>query len=291
MTHCSVVMSVFNGQGYLVEAIQSVLKQSYSDFELVIIDDCSTDGSLQMIRSFTDSRIRLIQNDKNLGLAASLNKGVKESKGKYIARMDADDVMLEDRLQCQMNFLSNNPNIKLCGSFAIQIDENSLEHGLIKSPSGLHLEFAKWIPSPLIHPTVVVLRDLLLENPYDESLKAAQDYDLWLRLIMKGVGIYNLDVPLLKYRVHDKSITKSKLEKQSLNAYKSFVKHTNLNKITYKSFLSFCLQNYDYSLLQRFSDGLLVRKRLKLSLFGMWINQCRYFLFKYLIRKKNQVKL
>lgn len=284
-------MAVFNGELYLKEAIDSVLNQTMSDFEFIIIDDHSNDESLMIINSYKDSRIHLLQNEQNMGLAASLNCGIKIAKAPLIARMDADDVMIPNRLEIQVNYLEKNTNIGVCGSFAIQIDGDSKVTGMVKTPTGLHLQFAKWIPSPVIHPTVLMRAELLRNNLYNESLKSAQDYDLWLRLIVQGVQFYNCKTPLLKYRVHAKSITQSKLLSQSRNAYDSFVRHTGLDIVSYKSFLSFCLQNYSIDLFTRITDAFLIRKVLKLNYLGLFINQFRYIVFKYVLAKKNMVKL
>ncbi|PCJ21365.1 MAG: exopolysaccharide biosynthesis protein [Candidatus Cloacimonadota bacterium] len=289
MTTCSVVMSVFNGEDFLQEAIESVLNQSLKDFEFIIINDCSTDKSLEIVQFYQDKRIILIQNDINIGLAASLNLGVSIAKNPYIARMDADDIMLNNRLEKQTEFLDSNKKIGVCGSFAIEIDKNSNEKGLIKTATGAHLNFAKWIPSPVIHSSVMIRTELLKNNLYDISLDSAQDYDLWLRLLMQGVGFYNIKSPLLKYRIHTKSITQSKLSSQSKNAYSSFIKQTKLPEISYRSFLSFCLQNYETGVFSRFFDAIKVQKRLKLSFLGLIINLFRYFIFKYILKKENLV--
>ena len=113
----SVVMKVYNGERFLREAIDSVLAQTYTDFELVIIDDGSTDSSAAIIQSYQDSRIRFLQNEKNLGLCATQNKVIAEAKGKYIAVMDCDDISYPERLMEQVTFLENHPEVMMCGTF------------------------------------------------------------------------------------------------------------------------------------------------------------------------------
>ncbi len=112
----TVLMSVYNGEKYLREAIDSILNQTFKDFEFLIIDDGSTDSSADIIRSYTDFRIRLIQNEKNIGLTRSLNKGLKLAKGEYIARMDVDDISLPIRFEKQVSFLDKYEDVKLVGS-------------------------------------------------------------------------------------------------------------------------------------------------------------------------------
>ena len=119
----TVLMSVYNGEEYLRIAIDGILNQTYNDFEFIIINDGSTDQSRNIICSYTDKRIKLIDNDKNNGLIYSLNKGIENASGKYIARMDADDISLPTRLQKQFDYLESNKHFALVGSSAILIDE------------------------------------------------------------------------------------------------------------------------------------------------------------------------
>src|SRR3989344_927550 len=131
----SVLMSTYNGAVYLRQAINSILNQTFTDFEFIIVDDNSTDNSGEILRSYNDPRIRIIQNNKNIGLTKSLNKGLKEAQGKYIARMDADDVSLLDRLKEQYNFLEAHPTIALVGSWAESMDEYGIVTEIRKVPT------------------------------------------------------------------------------------------------------------------------------------------------------------
>ncbi len=119
----SIIMPVYNSSGYLSDAIESILSQTYSDFEFIIIDDASTDNSIEIIYSYHDPRIVLLKNDINLGVTHSLNKGIKHARGKYIARMDADDIALPQRIELQVDFLEKNPEFILVGSFFEVIPE------------------------------------------------------------------------------------------------------------------------------------------------------------------------
>ncbi len=123
----SVIMSVYNEEKFLRESIESILSQTFKDFELIIINDCSIDNSLKIIKSYNDKRIKIINNKKNIGVFNSRNKALKIAKGDYIAILDGDDVSLPKRFEIQFNYLENNPHIFLLGSSAIFIDENGLE--------------------------------------------------------------------------------------------------------------------------------------------------------------------
>jgi glycosyltransferase involved in cell wall biosynthesis len=199
----SVVMAVFNDQHYLEESIQSILDQTFKDFDFIIIDDYSTDNSLSIIKYFAqkDSRISIIENKRNLGLAASLNKGIKRSTGKYIARMDADDISLSTRLQKQLNFMENNPNVDIVGTGITYIDEQG---GFLKEiyMSQYHKNIEREIckKSPFAHPTVMIKRSFFdVVGFYDESLRKKQDYDLWVRGL-KYCEYSNIQECLLEYR-------------------------------------------------------------------------------------------
>ncbi|SDG63888.1 Glycosyltransferase involved in cell wall bisynthesis [Selenomonas sp. WCT3] len=240
----SVVMSVYNGERYLSEAIDSILNQSYDDFEFIIIDDCSTDNSVDIIKSYNDNRIRLVRNEENLRLPASLNKGIKLASGKYIARMDADDISLMDRFSKQVKYLEEHPEVTaLGGSFQV-IDCggcNLYKHHALTDEK---LERYYLIPSPLAHPTVMMRRETIIDNNlfYDERYSSAQDYDLWLR-IRKQFKIANLPDVLLKYRIHKKSISTIRAQEQQNNTYDIFSKNSPVD-VTYDECMAILHRSY-----------------------------------------------
>ena len=142
----TVLMSVYNGERYLNEAIDSILAQTFTDFEFLIIDDASTDSTPKILHSYDDPRIRIVTNEENLGLTKSLNKGLALAQGEYIARMDADDISLPERLMMQLNFLIDNKTVPLVGSGAIMIDEDGKSIGKMNLPilaedNYTHLQF------------------------------------------------------------------------------------------------------------------------------------------------------
>lgn len=198
----TVLISVYNGEKYLREAIESILGQTFSDFEFLIINDASTDSSREIILSCKDSRIKLIDNEINLGLTKSLNKGLKLAQGEYVARMDADDVSLPSRLEKQVEFLENNPEIGVLGCRCHIIDGSDRIVGMTWNPRG-HRQIMSRILSEnqMIHSSIIYRRRLLEElGGYDDNLKLAQDYELLLRLSEK-TKLANYGERLHKWRM------------------------------------------------------------------------------------------
>jgi glycosyltransferase involved in cell wall biosynthesis len=204
----SVLMCVFNGEKYLREAIDSILCQTFTDFEFIIINDKSTDRSVDIIRSYADPRIRLYSNESNIGLTKSLNKGIDLAKGKYIARMDADDISLPDRLATQVEFMESNPHIGVCGTwFELFGDSNSI----VSHPINHDEIILKFFNQNAIgHPTVIIKTSVLHENRYNEQYITTQDYELWTRLAISGFKFHNIPSVLLRYRWHNQNISKEK---------------------------------------------------------------------------------
>jgi glycosyltransferase involved in cell wall biosynthesis len=205
----SVVLPVYNGEKYLTEAISSILSQSFKDFELIIIDDGSTDKSISIIEKFQDDRIKFLKNEENKGLVFSLNRGIKESSGKYIARMDCDDIALPHRLKIQYEFMENNPEIGLCGTFVKRFG-SILRRGLLKVPvSNDEIKANSLFFCSFVHPAVMLRKEVLIKNnlKYSEDFKGAEDYNLWIDMMGCGIKVANIPVPLLKYRVSKLSVS------------------------------------------------------------------------------------
>jgi glycosyltransferase involved in cell wall biosynthesis len=217
----SVVMSVYNGEKYLDECIESILGQSFQDFELIIVNDCSTDCSLQIIERYgrNDCRIKVINNHENLGLTKSLNIGIKTSKGKYIARIDADDICSPTRFEVQHGFLEKHLHIFLVGSGTDKIDENGNTVSRHK-PIVEEIEIEKELSNHncVSHPTVMFRNEGFT---YREKFIYAQDYDFYLILISNGKKISNIFEPLVKYRISPCAISWSKKAKQDLFSLKA----------------------------------------------------------------------
>lgn len=212
----SVLMPVFNGEKYLAEAIESILNQTYSDFEFIIINDGSTDSTAEILERYRqrDRRIK-IYNQSNQGLVASLNRGINLAQGVYIARMDADDISLPVRLQLQVDYLKKYPDIGLAGTGCFIIDAQG------KSLDTVSVTFEPHTLKTLINETnqfthgSVVFRKSCTDQvgPYRESFRYAQDYDLWLR-IADRFGLGNIPEPLYKWRLTFDSISVKKITEQ-----------------------------------------------------------------------------
>lgn len=200
-------MSVYNNETYLNDAVESILNQTFQNLELILIDDGSTDSTPDIIKEFNDSRIITLKNNLNKGLAASLNYGITQAQGKYIARMDSDDISHPERLEKQFNFMENNPQTGLCGTFVETLSENKPQKFEYSTdPEKVRCELL-FYPA-VAHPSVMIRAEVLKKNnlAYDESFKYAQDYDLWARL-SEHTPITNIPEILLTYRVHPKTIT------------------------------------------------------------------------------------
>ena len=215
----SVIMAVYNGEKYLNDSINGILNQTFEDLEFIIIDDCSKDGTSQILSNQLDPRIIVITNTKNIGLSASLNIGIHKSKGKYIARNDADDISLPERLAIQFDFMEKNSHIGILGTGYNLIEESGMEISEFIYPTD-ELEIRwKLLSGPIFpHPTVMMRGSVLRQNNlgYNEKLLATQDYELWIRLMTKTRGT-NIPISLINYRQHENSASNSKIDLQESN--------------------------------------------------------------------------
>lgn len=202
MAFLSIVMSVYNEEKNVENAILSIMAQTYENWEFIILDDGSTDHTLEVIErvSAKDDRIKLLKNEGNFGLAYSLNKGISYSRGDYIVRMDADDVSLPNRLECQLTFLEKNADIDVLGAAAYYTKKPQYSENIVILPES-HDEILSNIfkKCPFIHSSVMMRRSFLKETGgYNNMLRRAQDYDLWLRGQFTG-RYHNLQLPLIRY--------------------------------------------------------------------------------------------
>lgn len=238
----TVLMSVYNGERFLRESINSILSQTFKDFEFLIINDGSTDRTKEILESYDDPRIRVVDNDKNVGLTRSLNKGLELAKGEYIARMDADDVSLPERLEEQAGFFDRNPEVVLLGNWVEIIDDGGNITGIIRYP--VNHCFIAWtllFKTCLAHPTVMYRREEVLKiGGYNNSLKYTQDYDLWIRLSRIG-KISQIPRILLKIRKLAGSI-EYRFQKQQVEIAENvafYYAKTILSGISDETFLHF----------------------------------------------------
>jgi len=199
----TVLMSVHNDRRYLAESVGSILDQSFEDFEFLIIDDGSSDGSAEVLRSIGDSRVRLIANPQNLGLTRSLNVGLNFARGRYIARMDADDIAEPMRLEWQVDAMERQPDLGLLGTGRLLINDAGETINIARPAHGRAAVLWKMLlGNAFAHPTVMLRRDVLERHRlrYDERFVTAQDYEFWVRVLQHAAGD-NLPEPLVRYRL------------------------------------------------------------------------------------------
>ncbi len=247
----SVLLPVYNSEKYILEAVNSILNQTFTNFELIIIDDGSRDSSIQIINSIKDERIVFLRNEENKGLIYTLNKGIGLSKGNYIARMDADDIMEVDRLKTQLEFFKQNSNIIACGSwytvFGSDYKNNNVRK-LLNSPE--HLRALSFFKCPLAHPTVMFKKSVIndFQLTYNSAYPYSEDYHLWTEMLNHG-DIINIPKPLIKYRFHQNQISKLKHEEKLNTVFeiqKNIFKKLNIDLTKEQFDLNFKIANANY---------------------------------------------
>jgi glycosyltransferase involved in cell wall biosynthesis len=227
----SVLMPVYNGEKYLKDAIESILNQTFTDFEFIIINDGSKDSSAAIVQSYLDKRIVFVENEQNIGLIKTLNKGLLIAKGEYIVRMDCDDISLKNRIEVQVKFMDANPTIGACGSFYnIFINDKTAiaDFPIDNEEMNCFLIFN----SPIAHPTAIVRRQVLIENDINYSLDCihAEDYLLWSQLAEKG-SLANISQALLNYRIHPGQITETVAFKETKSKSLQHIRQQQLDKL------------------------------------------------------------
>lgn len=210
--HITVLMPVYNCEQYIHDAVQSILNQTYTDFELLLIDDASTDATVSILKSFSDARIHVIEKPKNTGYTNSLNHGFTMAKGTYIARMDGDDISLPERFTKQVAFMEAHPEVVVCGTnykllgsskrITIPVTHDAIKIGLLSG-------------NCVAHPSVMIRKDVIEQflKPYDTAKEPAEDYDLWVRLLALG-KLHNLPEVLLEYRTYSNQVSRKRADEQ-----------------------------------------------------------------------------
>lgn len=204
----SILMPVYNVAPFVKEAIESVLNQTFTDFELILLDDCSPDASADIIKTFDDARIVYHRNKKNLGLADNLNVGLKMASGKYIARADSDDICLPDRFETQVNFLEAHPDIDLC---SCGLEKFGKEQDVwVRENDFDQVKITMMFYSPVLHATSVWRRESFENHDlkYDQNAFPAEDYELWSRAVF-CCRLVNIPQVLYRYRIHGNQVTKT----------------------------------------------------------------------------------
>lgn len=240
-------MATYNGERFIKEAIDSILNQTFSDFEFIIVDDGSTDSTAQRVASYTDDRIIYIKKDSNSGIADSLNIGIAKAKGHYIARMDDDDVALPNRLMLQLEAFDNNDTLIVCGS-NVWLQDGAKERVNPETHEAIQLQML--FENPITHPSVMITKAVLLKHPYDSEKVPSEDYDLWSRLLFEG-EFYNIQQPLLYYRYHKQSETSMRRNEQlqlSVSIVDFMFKKLGFDVLEYHDYNLKAFVSHDYSI-------------------------------------------
>lgn len=263
----SVVMPVYNSEKYVETALDSILNQTYSNFEFIIIDDCSSDKTFEILESYKkkDRRIVLNRNKKNIGVTKSLNKALELAKGKYIIRMDADDWAFPERFELQIELMENNPKVVVSGAY-IEICDSKLRTKYIRRYNLDDTSIRKHLfrYSPFAHPVTIWKAEIMKKEKYNEAINVSQDYELYFRIGKIG-KFMNLAKPLLKLRMHEHSVSTTMSNLQS--------KATILIRLNAVLMLGYNMSDFDkfYNFLQEIVVGLLPVK-------------LRFFIFNFLRR-------
>ncbi|KRT17319.1 hypothetical protein ASU31_06520 [Pedobacter ginsenosidimutans] len=216
----TVFMAAYNTSGFIEESILSILNQTFIDFELLIIDDGSTDNTALIVKTFNDTRIRFIQNNGNKGLPFTRNRLLELARGEYIAILDSDDIAYPERLGLQLNFFSSNPEVALCGGHGKIIDKNGVEsEKKIIVPTGDSIGMQMLFGNPFINSSTMFKTEIFRELNGYRDFALAEDYDLFTR-ISERHKVANIDAFLVKYRIHGENITLKRSEDQKKNELK-----------------------------------------------------------------------
>lgn len=230
MPQVSVFMAAYNAADYIKQAIQSVLNQTFNDFELIIVNDGSTDNTVDIIKSFDDKRIILVNNDQNKGLVYTRNLALKYATGKYLAIHDSDDISIPTRLEIQVNKLENEPNLAVIGSRALIIDKNGILTGekLDVINGSDYIKSILFFENTFVHSSIMMRTSVFKEVNGYETYPGAEDYDIFLRISLL-YPLDNLEEYLVQYRIHSTNF--SIIEKQLLETQLLKIKAKQLENL------------------------------------------------------------
>ena len=203
----SILMPVYKTAPYLREAMNSMLCQTFQDFELIVLDDCSPDNAEEILDAYDDPRIVRYKGEKNAGLSNVLNVGIGMARGKYIARMDSDDISLPQRLQVQVDYLEKHPDVDLV-SVGMRLF-GAKEGTWIRELNPEKVKIEALFHSPVLHASSVWRKEAFEKQGlrFRQEMVPAEDYDLWVRAMLKGLKLVNLPVVLYEYRIHEAQTT------------------------------------------------------------------------------------
>lgn len=204
----TVLLSVYNGEDYIKNAIISVLEQTYTEFDLLLMDDGSTDKSAEIIHSFEDDRIKYIKNEQNMGLTKTLNKGLNLTDSEYIIRMDSDDICYPERFEKQIKYMDENKHLVVSGSNVRQFSATGWDYKTNVNTKPEEIRTELLFNCPLKHPSVIMRNSIIKKENYQYSTEhiATEDFGLW-RKISEKYDLGNLKNVLMDYRIHDQGIS------------------------------------------------------------------------------------
>jgi glycosyltransferase involved in cell wall biosynthesis len=231
----TVLMPVYNCELYIREAVDSIINQTFDDFEFLIIDDASTDKTVAIIKTYADTRIQLIEKPANTGYTNSLNHGLSIAKGEYIARMDGDDISLPERFEKQVAFLDSNPDVVLCGTALKIIDSDKV---ICYPEFHENIKLVMLTHNCIIHPSVMIRKSVLdyYSVKYDISKEPAEDYNLWTKLLLYG-KLYNFQEVLLHYRMHPSQVSQKRKNVQIDSSIETQIQLLDNLSLKYDKFL------------------------------------------------------
>ncbi len=278
----SVVMPVYNCEKYISEAIESILNQTYKNLELIVVDDGSTDGSREIIDKIAikDNRLKIFSHKKNKGISKALNKAISNSKGKYIARLDSDDVSLPQRLEKQVYILEKNTEIGVCGTRGIAINEKGERVSYLNTLTGHLLNYNYWKPSPFISSSSMIRKSIFKGELFDSRLDTVEDYDMWLRL-KKYCRFFNLRQQLVLYRINSEGVSNKKFHKQRQLSKKAFSNNLNI-RLTLDEYLSFVCLEFKMKPWLRYQYLVKLSKQINYPWFMILIDNLYYSLRKFM---------
>lgn len=206
----SVLMGVYNGEAYLEETMENILEQTYSDWECIVVDDCSSDSTPEILARYAqqDARVRVYRNEKNMRLPATLNRALELAQGEYILRMDADDLCRKDRFERQVAFMDAHPEFALCSCKSVMMTPDMIRLSSVqRSTQEERVKALFLFFQPIIHPGVIARREDMLALRYNPSISFAEDLDLWTRMIRSGRRIAMVDEHMHMYRIHGNQVS------------------------------------------------------------------------------------
>ena len=226
MPEVSVILPAYNARETIERAVRGILRQTFVDFELILIDDGSTDGTGSIIAGFGDPRIRILRNPRNIGLTRSLNRGLARASAELIARQDADDYSFPDRIEKQVSFLKTNENVALLGSWGLEVRDDGTAAVTRRATSNLGIRWESLFYNSFIHTAVMFRKSVVWDalGGYDESVSYCQDYELWSR-VMERHDVANLEDALVERYIEPGSMTETMQDRRAYEARNAAYRH------------------------------------------------------------------